>query len=90
MHFAPSAAILDIGQNALEVPHASGQGLHLAQSTLHRLQPLADELEGLAYAFFQGALQLLVHRLLYLLQLFLVALLQRFHLGVHGVPKFLA
>ncbi len=42
LHFAP-AAVLDVGQHALEVAHAGGQLLRLAEATLHLFQALGDQ-----------------------------------------------
>ena len=48
---------------------AGGQLLHLAQAPLHLLQPLGDQLEGIAQPGFQRRLQLLVHGLAHLVEL---------------------
>ncbi len=67
LHLAPRAARLDVGQNALKVTHTGGQGLHLAQPTMHLLQSLRDLLERLAQALLQCGVELLVHGLAHLL-----------------------
>ena len=84
LDLGPGAARLDVGEHALEVADAGGQGLHLAQPLLHRLELVADQLEGLAETLLERGLQLLVHRGAHLLELLLVARLQLDDPGVDG------
>ena len=76
LDLGPGAARLDVGEHALEVADAGGQGLHLPQPLLHRLELVADELERLAEALLERGLELLVDGGAHLLELLLVARLQ--------------
>ena len=85
--FPPGAAGLDIRQGALEVAHAIGQRLHLAQPLVDLLQPLGDLLERLAEARLQGLLQLFLDHLLHLLEAFVVLGLQCFQAFLHPLTQ---
>ncbi len=60
---------LDVGQDLLQVADAGRQRLHLAEPLVDLLQPVADQLEGLAEPALQRALELLVDRVAHLLEL---------------------
>ncbi len=87
LHLAPGAAGLDVGQHLLEVAHADGQRLHLAEPLVDLLQPLADQPERLAQAFLQRALELLVHGLPHLVEAFGVVFLDGLEPGVDRIPQ---
>ncbi len=57
LNFAPGAARLHVGQNALEVGNAVRDRLHFAERAAHVLEAFADDAERFAEAFFQRALQ---------------------------------
>ena len=74
LDLAPGAPGLDVGEHSLEIPDPDGELLHLAETLVHRFEPIAHQLERLPEALFQGALELLVHGLAHLVELALVAL----------------
>ena len=86
--FAEGAAILDVGQHALQIADAAGQRLHFAEAALHRFQSLRHQPETFAQPRFQRGLQFLVHGRAHLLQLLLVAGLQRFELRFERGAQF--
>ena len=69
LDLAPHAARLDVGKDALQVADADRQRLHLAQATMHLLQPVRDDLERFAQTLLERGLQLFVDRRAHLLQL---------------------
>ena len=69
LHLAPGAAPLHVAENALEIAHADGERLHLAQSLVHLVQPVGHLLERLAEPFVERGLQLLVDGRPHLVQL---------------------
>ena len=86
LDFAPGAPGLDVGQHPFQIAHAHGQGLHFAQALVDLFQPLADQLEGLAQPFFQGALEFFIHGLPHFFQLLGVVLLNLAQAGFDGFP----
>ena len=71
-----------------EVAHALRQGLHLAQTFVHLLQPVGHLFEALAQTGLQGALQLFIHSSAHLIEFGCVADLQLLQLGVQGGADF--
>ena len=45
LNLAPCASRLDVGEHFLEVAHPTSKAAHLPETLLHRLEPIADELE---------------------------------------------
>jgi hypothetical protein len=77
LHFAVAAAGLHVRQHALEIAHACRQRLHFPETAMHLLQTIGHHLERLAEPGLERALQFFLHRGAHLIQLGLVALLER-------------
>src|SRR5262249_42911804 len=75
LHLAPRTPRLHVAEHPLEVTSVAGEPLHLAEALVHLLEPLGDQLEALAEALLERALQLLVHRLSHPLEALPVLLL---------------
>lgn len=89
LDLAERAPRLDVGQHLAQVSDAARQALHLAESLMHELQPVADQLERFAQPLLQRRMQLLVDRGAHLLQLAVVVLLQMPELLLHGAAHHL-
>jgi hypothetical protein len=74
---AKYATRLDVAQQVLEVTHALGQALHFAQPPVHLLKPLGHMGKTRVQPLLQRAVELFIDRGTHLLELFLVAVLQR-------------
>ena len=85
----PRSARLDVGQHSLEISHAGGEALHLAQPGMHLLQPFADHLEGFPQTFLQCGMKLLIDRLAHFLEFLAVILLQRLQAGFDDLADLL-
>ncbi|CDN43796.1 hypothetical protein BN871_DO_00110 [Paenibacillus sp. P22] len=83
LDLAERASRLDVGQHLAQIADAVRQALHLAESLMHELQPVADELERFAQPLLQRRMQLLVDSGAHLLQLAVVVLLQMPELLLH-------
>ena len=89
MRLSPRSPDLDVAQHALQIAHAGGERLHLAQPLMHLLQAVAHQFEGFAKALLQRALQLLVHGLPHQLQLVGILISQRGEVDGKGLAKLL-
>ena len=85
LHLAEAAAGLHVGQHPFQVADAGGERLHLAEPLVHLLEPLRHQPERLAEPCLQGALQFLLDRRPHLVELGLVALLQRQELRLQRI-----
>ena len=74
LNLAPYAAGFDVAQHALEVAHAAGQAVDLAQRAVDLLQTLAYLRKAGGEAFFQRGAQLFIHGLAHFVQLLRVFL----------------
>ena len=70
--FAPIAALFDIGEYAVEIADLGGELLHLTETFLHAVQPVADQLKSVLHALVEGLGELLVHGGAHLFELFFV------------------
>ena len=86
---AEHTARLDVAEQVLEVAHALGQRLHLAQALVHHLQPVGHLAEALAQALVQRGLELFVHSLAHLVELGAVGVLHLRHLRFQRAAHFL-
>ena len=77
LHLAVQAARLDVAEHPAERADVARQALHLAQALVHLLQALGHLAEALAQALLQRGVQLLVDGRAHLLELAVVAVLQR-------------
>jgi len=83
LHFAPGASCLHVREDFLEVADTCGKGLHFAQTLVHLLKALAHLPEGIAQALIQCALELFVHGLAHLLELFGIVCLDSLELVLY-------
>ena len=75
------------GKHLLQAAHIGGKVLHLAQALVHLFQLVVHSLEALGHPFLQGILQLLVHGVADLIQLFGVLGLQGGHVFRKGLAQ---
>ena len=73
--FSPGTPGLYIGENLFQIPYTRSQALHVPQPFVYPFQLVIDRLKALSQPGFQGALQLLIHRLPHAVQLTGVVLL---------------
>jgi hypothetical protein len=85
LHLAEDAARLHVGEHAVERAHVARQALHLPEPLVHLLEPLGHLAEALAQPLLERGVQLLVHRGAHLLELALVAFLERRQAGLHAL-----
>ncbi len=84
LNLAPGAARLDVREHPLEIAHAGREALHLAETPVHGLEPLAHLRERFAQPLLQGRRETFVDRLPHLVELGRIVLLQRPETGVDG------
>ena len=77
LDLAVNAARFHVRQHPVERADVAREHLHLAQALVHLLEPLGHLLEALAQSLLQCGVKLLVDRCTHLVELGLVALLQR-------------
>ena len=82
LHLAQNAARFYIAQHALEVAHAGGNGLHIAQTLVHSLELVAHLLKRCRQAIVERAGEFLVHRRAHLIELHVVVLADGAQLGI--------
>ena len=82
-----NAAGLNAREHLLQPAHIGGKVLHLAQPLVHLFQLVVHSLEALGHPFLQGILQLLVHGVADLIQLFGVLGLQGGHVFRKGLAQ---
>jgi hypothetical protein len=80
---------LDVGHQPPQVGDVSGQRTHLTETVLHRLEPVADQLEALAKPRVERAGELLVNGDPHLLELCVGGGLNAGQLHLNGRPEFL-
>ncbi len=85
LHLAQDAARLDVAEHALEVAHARGDSLHIAQTLVDRLELVAHLLERRAQAIVQRARELFVNGGAHAVELLRVVGADRTELGAHGL-----
>ena len=83
LDLAQDTARLDVAQHALEVAHARGDALHVAQPAIYGLELLAHLLKRGRKPVVQRARELLVHRRAHLLQLHRVVATDARQLRLH-------
>lgn len=79
-----NAAGLNAREHLLQPAHIRGKVLHLAQPLVHLFQLVVHSLEALGHPLLQGILQLLIHGVADLIQLFGVLGLQGGHVFRKG------
>ena len=87
LQFAQDPLGLHVRQHFFQVADAAGQGLHLAETLVHLLQPLVHQAEGAGDLALQGFLEPLVHRFPELFGLPDVLLPHLLHPAVQVLPE---
>ena len=87
LDLSQNAAGLNAREHLLQPAHIGGKVLHLAQPLVHLFQLVVHSLEALGHPLLQGILQLLIHGVADLIQLFGVLGLQGGHVFRKGLAQ---